>query len=759
MRASNRWAAFCIGAGIALLAAVGRADPKDVPPGLVTAPQPAAQAPARPRIGLVLGGGGAKGGAHIGVIKVLEEMHIPVDCIAGTSMGSIVGAAYATGLSAQELEKIVTAINWRDVLSVVPREDEPYHRKTVDSLFTNGIEFGINRRGVVAPGGLLPTHQIEALFRNIVANAGGIADFNKLPIPFRAVSTDLESGDMQVFDSGDLAQAMRASMAVPGVFAPVQANDHIYVDGMLVRNLPVDVARQTCADVVIAVPVSNPRPPRSSLSSLLGVAGQAMNVAIEANERAQLATLTDQDTEISVVLKDIGSGDFDKVPEAIPIGEQAARAAAAKLARYSLSPADYAAWRAGLPKIGVGTGIVIDEVRLAGFYVTNPEVMKTYLKVKAGDTYDARKAAADADRLVSRGDYVAVDYRMEVIDGRNVLTYTATEKSWGPNYLLADLNLSTDFHGQTAWGARVDVENRWLNSLGGELRTTIQLGEPNVIATSFYQPLEKTQTFFVAPSFVGQQSLEDIYQNGEPIVELDVRRIAGALDLGVALGNWGELRAGLERGNVDVRQKIGAPAVNDPTGKFQLGAATLRFAVDTLDRRVFPTDGSLILLKGYFAGPSLGAEERYDIASLQLQHTFMEGARNNWSVFLAGGSDFGTHAPYYDQFRQGGLFNFSGYQINELIGREYAIGAVQFRRAVTLSATTGSATFLGASLETGNVWERIDGTTPHGLIVSGALFLGVASKFGPVYLAYGLADHGTSAVYLYLGSSVDFLKR
>jgi NTE family protein len=176
------------------------------------------------------------------------------------------------------------------MMTSVPRQDIPYHRKSLDAFFTNGLELGVKDGGITAPGGLLPTHQIETLFRKIVASAGGVSDFNQLPIPFRAVSTDLESGAVVVWDRGDLAQAMRASMAVPGVFAPVEANGHLYADGMLVRNLPVDVARQTCADVVIVVPVSNPAPPRSSLTKLLGVAGQAMNIAIEANERAQLAT-------------------------------------------------------------------------------------------------------------------------------------------------------------------------------------------------------------------------------------------------------------------------------------------------------------------------------------------------------------------------------------------------------------------------------------------------------------------------------------
>ena len=747
-------------AALSLLASLASAADGPAPPA-AEAPVVVSQVPAtppRPRIGLVLGGGGAKGGAHIGVIKVLEEMHIPVDCIAGTSMGSIVGAAYATGNSAAELQKIVTSINWREVLSTVPREEYSYHRKSLDALFTSNIELGIKKNGIITPGGLLPTHQIEGLFRRIVASAGGVSDFDKLPIPFRAVSTDLESGSVQVFDHGDLAQAMRASMAVPGIFAPVEANGHLYVDGMLVRNLPVDVARQTCADVVIVVPLSNPAPPRRSLTTLLGIAGQAMGIAIEANERAQLATLTENDVEIDVVLKDITSGDFDKVPDAIPFGEAAARAAAPRLARYSISPQAYAAWRAGLPRInGIGS-VRIDEVRLAGFKFTNPEVMKTLIHVKAGDTYDAAAAAADTNRLVSRGDFMSVDYRLEVIDGRNVLTYTANEKPWGPNYLLVDLNLSTDFHGQTAWGARADMENRWLNSLGGELRTSVQVGEPNYFVTSFYQPLEKSQTFFVAPWFGAEQSIEEIYSHDDPVLQLDVRRIAAHLDAGMALGNWGEFRVGVERGNVNVRQKIGDPLVQDPTGHFQIGAWTTQLAVDTLDRRVFPTAGSYLLVRGYFAETALGSESNYQVGSLDFSHTFLEGQRNNWTIFARGGSDFGSRAPYYDQFSQGGLFDFSGYQINGLIGREYALGGVQFRRAITLNATSGGATFLGASLETGNVWERLDGSSANGVILSGAVFLGIASKIGPVYLAYGHSDHGVSALYLYVGSSLDFLR-
>ncbi len=227
----------------------------------------------------------------------------------------------------------------------------------------------------------------------------------------------------------------------------------------------------------------------------------------------------------------------------------------------------------------------------------------------------------------------------------------------------------------------------------------------------------------------------------------------------MAFGSWGELRAGLERGTIDVRQRIGDPLLTDPTGRYQTGGWDVRLVGDTLDRRVFPTSGSFLLVNGYLAETALGSDFRYQLGTFEYQHTLMQGERNNWTFLARGGSDFGSHAPFYDQFSQGGLFNFSGYQINALVGREYAMGAVQFRRAVTLSQTSGSATFIGASFETGNVWERLDGTTPNGVILSGALFLGIASKFGPVYLAYGHSDHGVSALYLYLGSSLDLARR
>jgi len=717
-------------------------------------PPAAAREPgARPRIGLVLGGGGAKGAAHIGVIKVLEELRVPIDCIAGTSMGAIVGAAYATGLSAHELEKVITAVNWKETLQSAPRQDVPVHRKFQDFIFTLGFEIGYKNGKITLPGGIVPTHQIEALFRRIVAGARQTSDFDQLPIPFRAVATDLESGQMAVFDRGDLTVAMRASMAVPGAFAPVDYNGHLYADGMLVRNLPVDVARQTCADVVIAVPVGNPPLKREDLGGALSVAGQAMNIAIEANEKAQLATLTSKDVTVPVILPGISSGDFAKVPEAIPIGEEAARKVAAALSRYSLPPREYAEWRQDVGKVAGAPKVKIDEVRLSGFKVTNPEVYKTFIATKPGDIYDPAKADADTTRLVARRDFTSVNYQLTEENNRNVLTYNATEKPWGPNYVLFDANLSTDFKGDTAFGLRMDYEKRWLNALGGEWRNSFQIGRPNIFASEFYQPLDYNQRFFIAPSVYANQTLQYLYFGDTTVAQMDVRRYGAKLDGGIAFGSWGEFRLGVVRGGLVATNKVANPAIPEPNYN-GVGGVNLRFVYDQLDKRLFPTSGYYAQVNGYSSQTGFGGEQTYKL-NVNTSAVYSRG-RNVFVVALRGGTDFDTNPPFYDQFQTGGLFSFSGYRNGQLIGREYAFGGVTLRRRVAdLSETFGTGIYAGASLETGNVFQRLDGSTARGTLTGGSLYLGIDSKLGPIYVAYGQSQGGHTALYLYIGSSVE----
>ena len=572
-------------------------------------------------------------------------------------------------------------MNWKETLESAPREGYTVRRKALDFLFTNGFELGVKDGSLVFPGGIVPTQQIEGLFRRIVAGARQTPDFDRLPIPFRAVATDLESGDMKVFDRGDLAVAMRASMAVPAAFAPVEVDGRLYVDGMLVRNLPVDVARKLCADVIIAVPLGNPVASREKLGNALAVAGQAMNIAIEANEKAQLATLTDRDVSIPVILKDISSGDFYKVPEAIPIGEAAARSAAATLARYSLPPAQYAAWRDGLREVSAVAKVTIDEVRLVGLKVTNPEVVRTFISSKAGEVFDPAQAEADATNLVERGDYSSVSSQLVTEDGKNVLVFNATEKAWGPNYIKFDGNLATDFKGDLSWGLRVDYEKRWLNDLGGEFRAAGQIGRPGLFLAQFYQPVEKTQTFYVMPALYGSRARQIVYDKNSEVAQFDVTRYGARLEGGAALGGWGDLRLGVLRGKVNAEKDVGEDWVKAP-GPQQCGrgdgAVLLRHARQApVGDRGHPGVRERVFLEDRPGGgrelQDPGGQDRHGV-QLRPQRVHGRGARR----YRHG------HAvpPEYDQFKLGGLFQFSGYRVGQLVGREYALGTVQYRRRI-----------------------------------------------------------------------------
>jgi NTE family protein len=564
---------------------------------------------------------------------------------------------------------------------------------------------------------------------------------------------------MVVFDKGDLAVAMRASMAVPAAFAPVEHDGRLLVDGMLVRNVPVDVARNTCADVVIAVPVANPRIARDRLGTFVGVAGQAMNIAIEANENAQLATLTEKDVQIKVILKDIGSSDFSKVPEAIPIGEAAARAAATALSRFSLPEREYAQWRESLGKTILASRAKIDEVRITGLAVTSPEVVKSLVRTQPGDTYDVARADADATRIVASGDFSSVSYAVAAEAGRNVLTFDAVEKPWGPDYLMFDLNLSTDLKGDTAWGIRVDYEKRWLNRLGGEFRSSVQLGRPNVFSAGFYQPLDAAQRFFIAPSVIAIQTLEYLYFLEQQVAQYDMRRYGASLDVGAAFAPRAEARMGLVKQGVDETQKVGVPVPLLEGGHFSLAGVSGRFSYDSVDKRIFATDGTRAQLNAYASEPGMGADRSYRTVSFDaMTSTSRKGTV--WQFGMRGGSDLGSNAPFYDQFKAGGLFNFSGYRTSQLVGKEYGLAVMQYRRRIGfLNETLGSAAYAGGSLEVGNVFKRLDGTPAKGALVSGSLFLALDSRIGPVYLAYGRSEGGHSMLYLYLGSSLEMQQR
>src|SRR6185436_17889501 len=424
----------------------------------------------RPRIGLVLAGGGAKGGAHVGVLKVLEEMHVPIDCIAGTSMGALVGGGYAAGMPAHELETFVTTIDWGKVVGSQGRRDlEPIEQKRAGVTYSNDFEFGVTPEGVTLPGGLVNTSNIEDLLRTFVANARAVSQFDKLPIPYRAVATDMVTGQMVVLDKGDLATAMRASMAILGAFAPVLMDKWILNDGGLVRNIPIDVARNLCADQVIVVNlVELPIDPKR-LRTATQLLSRTMDVMIEANETLQLQTIKEGDIRIDVPMGDITTADFERVPDTIPLGEAAAREHAAELSKYAVPAEQYAAWRKSVTR-SQDLETRLADVRFEGLKRVNPEFLASRSNIKPGDKVDVDKLSQEAQRMSVLQDFDSVGYRLEGDAESSVLTWLPKEKNWGPDYLRVDLGLYTSSDGDLEFALYGRHTRTWVNSLGAEWR-------------------------------------------------------------------------------------------------------------------------------------------------------------------------------------------------------------------------------------------------------------------------------------------------
>ena len=703
-----------------------------------------------PRIGLVLSGGGARGAAHVGVLKVLEELRIPISAIAGTSMGALVGGTYASGLSLEEMERRLTTADW-DFLFVdePPREDWPIRRKEQGMRPTWDFSLGVNAKGVQLPKGALAGQKVELFFADLVRGADGVRNFDQLPIPFRAVATDLEDGGMKVFDSGPLPEVMRASMSVPGLFAPVEIDDRLYVDGGLVRNLPIDVARKMGVDLVIAVNLGSGYLPRDQLGSIVGVLGQMIAILTEQNVQRSLKELRKgKDILIVPDLGNITSGDFNRAAEAIKTGEVAARAAAAQLKHLSLSPEAYAAWRAGRPAPATDAA-PIAVVEVQGLKLVNPAVFDTLIAHQQGRPLDRHRLEADIQDIYGSGDYQGINYRIQQRDGKEVLIVNATEKANGPGYLTFGLNFSSDFQGDNFMGIRGTYRRTWINSLGAEWFATAQIGNVLDLYTEFYQPLRVDRAWFVAPyAGIGRVPL-NVFQDGNRIARYDLTRVVAGIDLGATLGNDAELRVGVSGGLADMALEIGDPRL--PEGQDNESGLRAALRYDTLDSAFVPRQGNRATLDLFSPQSALGATYSYN----RLEGNWT-GAWSLGDHTLVGrarlGGTLGGELPFYDEFAVGGLFDLPGYATGELRGGQIAYGGLAYyHRLTTLQPPIGRGVYAGVSLEGADLQDSFRGLTAPGTRFGSSVFLGADTWLGPIYLGLGVNGDGDGAAYLQLG--------
>ena len=724
-----------------------------LPPGLAATPADPGDdvvASQRLRIGLVLAGGGAKGGAHIGVLKVLEEQRVPIDCIAGTSMGALIGAGYASGLPAADLEAFVTGIDWQAVVGGVGRRSgQPIEEKRLETAASAHFALGVMHGQIVTPGGLTDTSAIDDLLRGYVARARMVPDFDQLPIPFRAVATDMVSGQMVVLKSGDLATAMRASMAIPGAFAPVPSNGYILADGGMVRNIPIDVARETCADVVIVVNLVEPSTPPEKLVEATQLLARSMDVMFEANEVAQLKTLTERDVRIDVPMGDIGTADFTRVPETIPLGESAARLVADRLATFAVPKQEYLAWRERVTtQQAVDTRVA--EVRVEGLNRVNADYLRQFTEIKSGDTVDIAAISADAGRMSALDDIESVAYRFEGDLSNPVLVWLPKEISIGRDVLRPSLGLLATGGGNHNFQIGVQHVRRWLNSRGGQWRNNVQAGYETQLASSFYQPFDFTQRYFVEPEVFGIRTSEDLFIDGDRIATYRFIDVGGRVDFGLNLGQSAQMRLGYVTSKRRAEVQTGLTQLPEVDAR-DAGIAVSAFH-DSRNSVRAATEGVAAAVEYIRSDDSLGGDREWERIEAGMRTAIPVGKNYMW-ISLAGGADLGDELPADRAFSLGGPTTLPAYQLDELRARSYALADVNFVwRLKELVAVKNQAIYGGIGVQAVGVYDRVDSVDDDEIFgLSG--YLGGPTPIGTLVLGAGFASDSW-AVWLSLGRPI-----
>ncbi|MDH3506478.1 MAG: patatin-like phospholipase family protein [Gammaproteobacteria bacterium] len=729
--------------GIILSASVATAaetEPSDAPADI-----------GRPRVGLVLGGGGARGAAHVGVLKELERMRVPVDAIAGTSMGAAIGGLYAAGMSATELETLVASIDWVSVLSdTSARSELSFRRKQDDEQYPVKLELGVHDGELLLPKGVIQGHKLGLLLRELTFDVADIEDFDDLPTPFRAISSDIEHGEAYVIRRGSLASAIRASMSVPGVIAPVRLDGRLLADGGLVGNLPIDVMQAMNVDVIVAVDVEFPLYTIDQLDSVVAISEQMLTILIRKDTLRQIERLTDDDILIRPELGIFGSSDFGRILETIAPGVQAARQNATRLQQLALDEQAYSAYvnRRSQPRREPETLAfvrVLHDGRLAD------DVFRNRLNSRPGQPIDPTRLAADADRLYALNLYEQVSYRLVEENGATGVEFRGRSKSWGPNFLQFGISLEDDFEGSTGFNLAARLTRASVNRFGAEWRTDLQLGTDPFLFSEFYQPLGTRSPMFLAPRITLSQTDINAFAMDEAIARLRITEAELGLDLGAELGSVGELRVGAYRGAGEARVKVGDPAL--PNIDFDTGGVFARLRFDTLDDARFPRKGLRADLRWNVSRPGFGADNNFDTIESEFAQTWSRG-KNSVQLGLSYATTLESDNTIQDFFPLGGFLRLSGLDRGEISGPHAALAKLVMYRRVGESAggLFDIPIYVGLSAEAGNVWQQRSDMSLDSMRLGGSLYAGFDTYIGPVYLAAGFAEGGSRNFYLFIGS-------
>jgi len=700
-------------------------------------------------VGVVLGGGGARGFAHLGVLRELERLHIPIRCIAGTSAGALIGGMYANGLDLDQMSEDFKRADWDQMLSgKVARSDIPYDKKRDDYKNYLDVSFGLKDGQLKVPRSAINSQQIEMFIRKLTQDRQ-IDSFDKLPLPFRAIATDLANGEAVVFDKGSLAEALRASMAVPGLFDLVETHGRLLVDGGLARNLPIQDAQQ-CAQHLIVVDVGTPPLKKDEINSLFDVVAQTSNLMVNRNVKEQLALLRPDDVVIRPALNGYNVASFVDNQAIIQSGSEAAAAQSAALSRYAISPERYAAWHQRLLLPAAPQIDTVQVVAPAGF-VNHQELDKQLVGQAGPDTVNTVRETLR--QIFFGGDFDRISYDIATQEGRNVLTVLPLEKNIGPNYLHFGLSLNSTTPGDSSFSFLASYQRDWVNGAGGSWRNELVLGTDKRFKSEFYQPFYYGSPFFVAGSASYQQQPLSFFDDTHikyAEVSNDIMSLNG--DLGMVLGPYGELRLGLYDSRVHSYVSMGEISLPPGDNSHDFLGLRASLVIDQFDNPRWPRSGYYLNAQLSADQPALGS-----FADSKLYNATAEDVMTFGDLTLrVSGKMRGTLNRAPDDYRLqslGGFLNLTGYQAGELLGNRVAFSRLMlYWRAASLPSILGSGLYAGVSAEVGKVWDNPFTGNDTQWIPASSLFLAADTILGPFFIGVGNAKDGKLSAYIYLGA-------
>jgi len=707
----------------------------------------------RKKIGLVLGGGGALGLAHIGVLRVLEEQKIPIDYIAGTSMGAIIAGMYASGMSPDEIEQSFLNLNWWDVL----KDRSPYpfldYRKKMDYERFMGLEFGIKKSGVVFPPGMSYGQKLNNVLETFAINAAGIVDFDQLNIPYRALATDLISRKSIVLKSGNLAMAMRASMAVPGAFTPVRTLDgKILVDGGVLDNIPVDVVKKMGADIIIAVDVgasSAKLDTTEDFQSLLSVTARTYSLMKRPNEEKQLKNAT---IIIAPDLNKHSASQFHKVSEIIPCGYAAANRIKKELNAYAVDEKSFQRYLKKQRK-NLKKELQITKINVAGETRVPLSSIKNRIKTKPGP-FNIKSIQNDLSRIHGMGDFQTVTYEIEPTTNGYELVYIPIEKFWGPGYLRFGTRIDLTTDSTLLWSVLLNYTQTQLNDLNGEFLIDLEFGGyRRMTRTEWYQPITTDGRFFIAPSFLYFNEDSDFYSPSthRPAADITEEQIYGRFDLGISFSEYGEARIGLQGGEAEASGTSGFFVL--PKEKDTVIGPRASIRIDQLDAPTFATSGYQISLDSFFSISDLGASKNWSTVEFSAKKPFSIGSHTLVPA-ISLGSCLGTDLPFYALFNVGGFNSFAGMAPYQLRGSYYGVGSLGYLYKISqLPPTLGGGLFFISRIDVGNAWYNSNEVSLEDISYGGLIGFGAHTIFGTCFLAIGKAESIDPCLYFSLGNT------